>query len=243
MQNPNQIPKHPLAFELKGSLITLTVLHLLDADINVFTVQLRKHAQKTPNLFKNMPLVIDLQRINHIEQDIDFAAINFHLRDHGLVPVGIRHGSEKQNIAAQEAGLALLSNQHGVSNGRAHKTAENKSQPEKPTSLIITKPIRSGQQVYAKQANLVVIAPVSNGAELLADGCIHVYGVLRGRALAGVMGDQHARIFCQKLEAELVSIAGYYKLHDDIPKIKESCTQIYLNNEKIMIEGISAKSE
>jgi len=83
---------------------------------------------------------------------------------------------------------------------------------------LITTPIRSGQQVYAPGGDLVVLAPVSAGAEILADGNIHVYGPLRGRALAGVKGDTEARIFCQSLEAELISIAGNYKVNEDLQK-------------------------
>lgn len=104
-------------------------------------------------------------------------------------------------------------------------------------SKVVTKPVRSGQQVYAEGADLILMAPVSEGAEVLADGHIHVYGTLRGRALAGVKGDLDARIFCQQLEAELVSVAGQFVLND---KIRESCwkkpAQIYLKDESIQVE-------
>ena len=106
-------------------------------------------------------------------------------------------------------------------------------------SKIVTKPVRSGQQIYAEGADLILMAPVSEGAEVLADGHIHVYGTLRGRALAGVKGDLEARIFCQQLEAELVSVAGQFVLND---KIRDSCwkkpAQIYLHDESIQIEEI-----
>jgi len=241
MQPSSLTSKATPAFELKGSLFTLTILHLLSPDLNNFLVQLRKHAQKTPNLFTNMPLVIDLQRVNRIEEEIDFTGIQHHLRQHGLVPVGIRHGSEKQNIAAQAAGLALLANQSSAA-AKAKTASEKKPVSTLPAhTMVITSPVRSGQQIYAKDANLVVIAPVSHGAELLSDGHIHVYGSLRGRALAGITGDKTARIFCQQLHAELISIAGYYKLHDALPDIQAPITQIFLDNEQICIEGISSK--
>lgn len=244
MQDSIQTQKSPIAFELKGSLFTLTVLHLLNPDINVFTVQLRRHAQKTPHLFRNMPLVIDLQRVSHSTQDIDFTAIQHHLRDHGLVPVGVRHGNERQNAAAQATGLALLSSQTTGTVRSKPKPAVEPTEDNKtpaPHTLLITKPVRSGQQIYARQANLVVVAPVSNGAELLADGFIHVYGILRGRALAGVTGDKTARIFCQQLEAELISIAGYYRLNDGIPHISAPNIQVFLKDDQICIEGIAPK--
>lgn len=230
--------KQNAAFELKGSLLTLTVLHLLNADINLFTAQLRYHAQKTPNLFKNMPLLIDLQRVPGDEY-IDFIALQHHLREHGLIPVGVRHGNEKQNNAAQTAGLAILSNQSNKNKPKTTSTDKTPSSTTLPHTQIVTKPVRSGQQVYARQGNLVVLGPVSHGAELLADGHIHVYGNLRGRALAGVTGDKMARIFCQKLEADLVSIAGYYTLSENLPPIQAPMVQIFLENDKVRAEGLA----
>ncbi len=229
------------AFELKGSLFTLTVMHLLQTDIDVFVEQLTRSTQKTPNLFKNMPLVIDLQKVNSADEELDFVSINDHLRTHGLIPVGIRNGSPRQNSAAQTAGFALLSTP-------SSKTSKTKSSNESGAKTSITntylvnKPIRSGQQVYARDANLVVLATVSHGAEILADGHIHVYGNLRGRALAGINGDKTARIFCHKLEAELISIAGFYKLNDSIPEIEALSAQIYLEDDQICISGIAPKN-
>ena len=98
-------------------------------------------------------------------------------------------------------------------------------------------PVRSGQRLINKGGDLVITASVSHGAELLADGNIHVYGALRGRALAGMSGDIHARIFCMSLEAELLSIAGFYRLSDSIEPIHGPC-QIYLENEQIKIEPL-----
>ena len=109
-----------------------------------------------------------------------------------------------------------------------------------PSTLVITQPVRSGRQVYAHQGDLVVLATASPGAELLADGHIHVYAPLRGRALAGVSGDTRARIFCRSLEAELVSVAGYYRVRDDIPEdLIGKSVQIFLQGERVMIEPLS----
>ncbi len=231
------------AFELKGSLLTLTVLHLFSSNINVFMAQLRSHAQKTPNLFKNMPVVIDLQRVDSVD-DIDFTLLQHHLREYGLVPVGVRHGNEKQNTAAQASGLAILTNQPTKAKPKVstEKISTQKAALQTFThTQVVTKPVRSGQQIYARQGNLVVLAPVSHGAELLADGHIHVYSSLRGRALAGITGDKTARIFCPKLEAELVSIAGYYLLSENLPVIKAPMVQVYLEDDKICAEGLSGQ--
>lgn len=223
--------KNNIAFELKGSLFTLTVLHLLHTDTDLFTAQLQRHAQRTPNLFKNMPLVIDLQKITDPTHEIDFSMLQHQLRQHGLIPVGIRHGNEMLNDAAKVAGLAILSNQPSKAKLDTNKAIF-------PQTLLVTKPVRSGQQIYAKEANLVVLAPVNHGAELLADGYIHAYDDLRGRALAGVTGDKTARIFCHRLEAELISIAGHYLLNESLPNIKAPMVQVYLEDEKLCFEGL-----
>ncbi|MAM89362.1 septum site-determining protein MinC [Allohahella sp. A8] len=125
----------------------------------------------------------------------------------------------------------------------AVEPAEPKAEPAEvavPTNRIVTTPVRSGQQIYAKGGDLIVTAPVSAGAELLADGNIHVYGALRGRALAGVKGNQSARIFCHSLEAELVSIAGQYRISEDLQKTEwqKSC-QIYLADGKMKIQALN----
>ena len=108
---------------------------------------------------------------------------------------------------------------------------------ESAKTKLVTTPVRSGQQVVAKGADLIITSSVSHGAELLSDGNIHVYGALRGRALAGISGDLEARIFCQSLEAELVSIAGFYRLSDAIEPMNGPC-QIYLLDEHIVIEPL-----
>lgn len=239
MQSDTPTSKTTAAFELKGSLFTLAVLHLFSSDMNAFIAELRWYAQKTPNLFKSMPVIIDLQRITQDEQALDFISLQHHLKQHGLIPVGVRHGNEKLNVAAQTAGLALIASQSNKSmTAKTKSKTPTESKTTQATNLIITTPVRSGQQIYAKESNLIIIAAVSHGAEILADGCIHVYGILRGRALAGIKGDHQARIFCQQLDAELVSIAGYYKLHEDLPKIQAPVTQIYLEGNKVLIEGM-----
>jgi septum site-determining protein MinC len=112
-------------------------------------------------------------------------------------------------------------------------------QTQRQQSKIVHQPIRSGQQVYAADGDLIIMASVSAGAEILADGNIHVYGTLRGRALAGVKGDTRARIFCYSLEAELVSIAGQYKISEDIDKSKlKKPTQIFLDNDALCFKEI-----
>lgn len=220
------------AFELKGSLFTLTVLNLLSLDKEQFLDQLNSSVKKTPNLFKHMPVVIDLKKVNGEEELLDLNFVTQELRKNGLIPVGIRNGTPTQEKLALEVGLGLFSD--------SKRQSRDSSEPVTISHTeIITKPVRSGQQVYAKNANLIILAPVGHGAEILADGFIHVYNTLRGRALAGIRGDTNARIFCQRLEAELVSIAGYYKLREEfqIPETNNGM-HIFLEDKQIQIAGI-----
>lgn len=231
MKNFNNVTSNPAAFQLKGSLITLTVLHLQTHNPTEFAKQLKETVQQTPNFFKNLPIIIDLQALKQSEEMIDFPTITHHLREEGLIPVGIRNANKQQEETAVNAGLGLLSN----------KKQDKISKTDEPKMLrpkIIHQPIRSGQQIYAQGSDLIILASVSAGAEVLADGHIHIYGALRGRALAGVTGDKTARIFCQQLDAQLVSIAGYYKLQDSLQIPENQGAQIYLEEEHLHITNM-----
>lgn len=119
-------------------------------------------------------------------------------------------------------------------------TVGEEPHPQAAASKVVTQPVRSGRQIYAQGSDLIVLASISPGAELIADGHIHVYGTLRGRALAGIAGNPQARIFCRSLEAELVSVAGYWRVRDDIPEaLIGRPVQIYLDNEQVLIEELT----
>lgn len=232
------------AFQLKGSLFTLTVMHLLSADLDKFTKQLTSLVQQTPKFFHYMPVVLDLQKINGTTTDIDFIGIIERLREHHVIPVGIRGGNSEQQAAAIHAGLAILPNT------KTAEVSETNAQPDNPNpttqqmlsthaAKLITQPVRSGQQIYARNSDLIILAPVSPGAELLADGNIHVYGPLRGRALAGVTGNQQARIFCQSLDAELIAIAGHYWVSEDLQNnTAKDNVHIYLENDRLHVKSL-----
>jgi len=126
-----------------------------------------------------------------------------------MIPVGVSGCKDaRMQNEAKSAGFAIMN---------AAKQAKDMPVAIEPTRIIRT-PVRSGQQIYAKNCDLVVMSHVSAGAEIIADGCIHVYGNLRGRAIAGANGQHQAQIFCQNIQSELISIAGNYWLSD---KIKE----------------------
>lgn len=142
---------------------------------------------------------------------------------------------EKEDDAARRA---TESRDKGSSVGKSPVVEAPVADPSGP-ALLVTDPVRSGQRIFADRGDLVVIASVSPGAELMARGNIHVYGPLRGRALAGIYGDKAARIFCQGLEAELIAIAGLYQISDGIdPALRNRRVQAFLNGGTLRVEPL-----
>lgn len=215
-------------FKLKGRLFTFTVLQIVAQDKTRFKEQLSAAIQKAPKLFDKTPLVFD----STLFSELDLAWYCREVREQGLIPVAVQGGGPSVHQEALRQGLALM---HAAAT--QDKDCLTKDHEGESKAKISSNPLRSGQQLVAKGADLIVTAPVSHGAELLADGNIHVYGALRGRALAGISGDKQARIFCQLLDAELVSIAGFYRLRDAIVPPEGPC-QIYLKDEHIVIEPL-----
>jgi septum site-determining protein MinC len=230
------------AFKLKASLFTLTTCHLFHSDPVRIQQQLKPLADQTPHFFQQLPIILDLSSLKLSPgQLIDFPAIISCLRRYSLIPVGMRGGNAEQQTFAIQAGLAILSN---IKLENAEVAAPKlPSSSSIMTSKLITQPVRSGQQIYAKNSDLIVLTAVSPGAELLADGNIHIYGRLKGRALAGVTGNPDTHIFCKTLEAELVAIAGHYwlseDLHDVYPTPSKEGVHISLHQERLQITPLN----
>lgn len=225
-------------FELKGSLFTLTVIQLWHSELDAIETHLRSKIEQAPGLFQNVPVVIDLVELRSGETP-DFTALRGLLQRHGLIPVGVRNAAGNVQDSAVLAGLPVLRDGRDPA---AQRSAPAAPPPETRATQnrLHTQPIRSGQQIYVPDGDLIVIGTVSVGAEVLADGNIHVYGALRGRALAGVRGDHKARIFCQSLEAQLVSIAGNYRILDEPDESdKNQARQIHLDAERLIIEPLA----
>jgi septum site-determining protein MinC len=248
LEKPNE--NRP-ACELKGSALTLMVLHLLDADVDRLGRHLQEKFGQAPGFFRNAPLVIDLGALPPGGPEIDLAALVQRVREFGLVPVALRGGSEIQNALALRAGLGLLSASRQEPAAKAiaePAAAEAESEPEAPVAIsmeptagakVITHTIRSGQRVVAPDGDLIVLASVNSGAEILARGSIHVYGALRGRALAGVRGDAAARICCLQFHPELVAVAGEYMLHDELdPALLGKTAVVALTDDRLQIEPL-----
>lgn len=222
------------SFQFKTSFAPCTIMQIIRYDLDALSQQITETISRAPNFFLGSPIIIDLEKVQ--SQSLDFVKLKQILLTNNLVPMGVRNGSPEQLQDAASNGLPTL-----TVGKLTHNDTAKKKTVEQPTTKLFTSPIRSGMQIYAKDADLIVTSHVSAGAELLADGHIHVYGPLRGRALAGVQGNTKARIFCRTLEAELISIAGYYLTKEDIQTLPGShgMIQIYLDNEQVRIETIS----
>ncbi len=263
--DPSEHPDDVL--ELRSTTLTLLSVMLKTADLaRVGAVLAHRHAEN-PGLFDHDPVAIDIGLLRDDPAPIDFAGLIALLRQHRMNPIAAEGGSEPQRLAAIAAGLADAPPQRSRHPGphrpresekaqRADRTQprdavqrppQNPSQkgaPDTPprahATLVIDKPLRSGQQVYAR-GDLVVLGAVNFGAEVIADGHIHVYAPLRGRALAGARGNTEARIFSTHLEPQLVSIAGMYRTAEvPLPAdVLGKPAQVRLAGESLVIEPLS----
>ena len=199
----------PSTFEIKSANLPLVALLLKSADLAQLASDLAVRFGDIPDFFDHDPLVIDLAPLQaQGEAALDFQALVQLLRPYRVLPVAVKGGSTAQMAAALAAGLAA------APDAAPTPALPRKGREEEPVpagALVIDKPLRSGQQVYARGRDLVVMAMVNAGAEVIADGHIHVYAPLRGKAIAGARGNTEARIFSLCLEPELISIAGVYR--------------------------------
>lgn len=241
------------SFDLKSAQLPVMAVALRDTEVAVLTRDLAQRLADDPDFFDNDPVLIDLQHVRDSTEDIDFPKLIKALKRHRTLPVAVCGGSPAQMAAAHAAGLMPAPDAQPA---RAKPTAVEVREVEvirevpvevevvrevpapAPNALIVDKPLRSGQQVYARGTDLVVMAVVSYGAEVIADGNVHVYAPLRGRAVAGARGNTDARIFSTCMEPQLLSIAGNYRaLETDLPKdIAGKPAQARLEGEKLVIE-------
>ena len=234
--------------ELKGTTFTISVLHLSDGNPARIRQLLEAKVAQAPQFFNCAPLVLNVERLEAIP---DFEQLRELVESEDFVLVGITGArDEAMKTAAKAAGLAVM-----VS-GKSRKAEPEPTPPvpePKPVeaapvppvpapveaSKVHVGPVRSGQQIYAAGTSLVVLGSVSPGAEVIADDSIHVYGALRGRAIAGAKGNPKARIYCQQLQAELLSIAGTFQLSDALPAgLIQQPVHVRLDNEQLRIDRI-----
>ena len=221
----------PITFEIKSANLPLVALILKTTHLESLVADWDRQYGDMPDFFDQDPLVLDL---SHVAGDdtppIDFKKLLKLLRDHRVCPVAVKGGSDAQMTAALKAGLVATPDvvlakapkptaPVAASPAPAQPAPEPVAPPEVVQApplpaMVIDKPLRSGQQVYARGRDLVVLAMVNPGAEVIADGHVHVYAPLRGKAIAGARGNTEARIFAMAMEPELISIAGVYRTSD-----------------------------
>jgi len=237
------------AIEFKGTNFTLSVIQLEQNDLTLLDTQLKNKIAQAPQFFSCAPVVADISEITTF---IEFSALKNIIESNNFVLVGIcGHTSAEQKKAIQQAGLAI------VSKGSVKKATPAPTQAptsieqaeikkpvepaviETPPTKVVKGQIRSGQQIYAKNCDLIIMGSVGNGAEIIADGNIHVYGTIRGRAIAGASGQSESKIFCQNLQAELVSIAGVYMLNEQLTEHANVAQCIQVEDQKIVFNPLN----
>ncbi|MEG3766338.1 septum site-determining protein MinC [Alteromonas sp. 14N.309.X.WAT.G.H12] len=245
-------------FRMKGTTLTSIVLEVIQFEPDEFETQLAAKVASAPHFFTRSSLIIHL---GLLLSATEFELLVVLCRRHGLQPMAVKGITEELKAVIQDLGMADISQSKLSEKAlapRSEKKAttadaanrevkkEEKTPPPSASpadtfkpAKIVSRPVRSGQQVYAEGCDLVILGAVSEGAEILSDGNIHVYGTLRGRALAGVKGNTAARIFCHTMEAELVSIAGRFVMQENI---QQQCwkqpAQAYLHEDALVVEKL-----
>lgn len=249
------------AGELKIGQVGIANLRVRTLDVAQLAQEMRERVQRAPKLFERAAVVVDFGGLTQTPDVATARALLDALREAGVIPVALAYGSSDNEKLAVELGLPLLAKfraQYETAGAAPAETASSAPAPRRESvaaeaapakaapaphggqpGMIQTAPVRSGQQIYADNRDLTVLTAVGAGAEVLADGSIHIYGALRGRALAGAQGNEKARIFCREFHAELVAIAGHYKVLEDIPKeLRGKAVQIWLENEQLNIAAL-----
>jgi septum site-determining protein MinC len=239
---PAEVEADRPAITIRGAAFTLTVAHLASADLGEIDRGLAAKVAQASDLFRSAPVVIDLLQV--AGAPLDVPALLEVLRRHGVVPIAVRHGDVEQEAAAMRAGLGVLRGGRAVG-GEPTAAPPAPPPPQPRPGRIVTQPVRSGQRVVATEGDLVILAPVNTGAEVLAAGNVHVYAPLRGRAMAGLLGDTTARIFTLALHAELVAIAGVYRaFEDDLPDdLRGRPAQVALEGDRLAITPLPSADE
>ena len=242
------------AGELKFGQVGIANLRVRTLDVAQLATEMRDRVQRAPNLFARAAVVLDFGGLSQVPALEQARALVDGLRAAGVLPVALAYGTKEIEALSQQLGLPLLAKfraqyepatQAATPAPAAVEPAPAKAvsapAPAKPATsaspgLMQASPVRSGQQVYAENRDLTVLSAVGAGAEAIADGSIHIYGALRGRALAGARGNADARIFGREFHAELVAIAGHYKVMEEVPKeLRGKAVQIWLDQDQLKI--------
>ena len=251
------------AGELKIGQVGIANLRIRTMDVERLVQEMRERVIRAPKLFGRAAVILDFGGLSRTPDVSSAQALLDGLRGAGVLPVALAYGTTETDLLSQQLGLPLLAKfraqyerpdagETGAPPPRESRRAAAAAAPvavaapTAPASTAAPKPgrmqlsnVRSGQQLYAENCDLTVNATVGAGAEVIADGSIHIYGTLRGRALAGAQGNTAARIFCRDFHAELVAIAGHYKVLDDVPaNLRGKAVQVWLEQDQINIAAL-----
>jgi septum site-determining protein MinC len=228
---PGGSAKRDAAFDLKGTMAPLTMLRLRSVDVDLIERQLRVKIAQLPHLFVDAPVLLDLGALGEQAHALPLGDLVVALRSCKLVPVAAAGVPEELRARVTATGLGIMqATGTPAPREREPSTQASSAAGSHAGPVVVRQPVRSGQVIYAQRNDLVVLAPVNPGAQVIADGHVHIYAPLRGRAVAGAQGLMGARIFCQKLEAELVAISGAYVMAEEIPSERRGKpAQIFLD--------------
>ncbi|WP_206861628.1 septum site-determining protein MinC [Lysobacter changpingensis] len=254
-----------LAGELKIGQVGIANLRIRTLDVAKLVEEMRGRVQRAPKLFARAAVVIDFGGLTRTPDEATARALIDGLRAAGVLPVALAYGTSEIERLSEALGLPLLakfraSYERDEQAPQPDAPAPARREPEpapkaaksapapapSPTpaanvapGMIQSAPVRSGQQIYAENRDLTVLTTVGAGAEVISDGSVHIYGPLRGRALAGAKGNEQARIFCREFHAELVAVAGHYKVMEEIPKeLRGKAVQIWLEDQQLKIAAL-----
>ncbi len=249
------------AGELKIGQVGIANLRIRTLDVERLTREMHERVARAPKLFGRAAVILDFGGLSRMPDVATAQALLDGLRSAGVLPVALAYGSTETDLLSQQLGLPLLAKfraqyeraeaEPAAARAPAPAPAAEPARPARAPAApaeaanapqpgrMQTTNVRSGQQLYAENCDLTVMATVGAGAEVIADGSIHIYGTLRGRALAGAQGNTTARIFCRDFHAELVAIAGHYKVLDDVPdNLRGKAVQVWLENDQIKIAAL-----
>ncbi|MCA0198937.1 MAG: septum site-determining protein MinC [Proteobacteria bacterium] len=250
------------AGELKIGQVGIANLRVRSLDVDQLVREMRERVERAPKLFGRAAVIVDFGGLAQVPDLATARALIDGLRGAGVLPVALAYGTRDNDALAEVLGLPVLAKfraqyerveraepapapapapaarEPAPAGGRASARATAADKPQAPGRMQ-KGAVRSGQQLYAEGCDLTVLSTVGAGAEVIADGSIHVYGALRGRALAGAQGNPDARIFCREFHAELVAIAGHYKVLDDIPEnLRGKAVQVWLDNGQLKLAAL-----
>ena len=254
------------AGELKIGQVGIANLRIRTLDVERLTREMHDRVARAPKLFGRAAVILDFGGLSQMPDVATAQALLDGLRSAGVLPVALAYGTTETDLLSQQLGLPLLAKFRAqyeraeaepapaplpVAEPPPRRARAAAAVPAAPAPSAVatggapkpgrmqTANVRSGQQLYAENCDLTVMATVGAGAEVIADGSIHIYGTLRGRALAGAQGNTTARIFCREFHAELVAIAGHYKVLDDVPdSLRGKAVQVWLEQDQIKIAAL-----